>query len=382
MFRSLARRWWLLLALFTFLSLSVAVSGSTSAQCVIRTDWPTYVVQRGDTLFRIAQRYGTDSSTLAIANCLGDVNRINAGQVLRVPPGVLVTPPPIPTSRPPGATTSYNLRVTYQAFERGFMLFRADNSEISVYFGASSGGLRNFPVSSYSSLPENPVFDLPPGGFIKPSFGFGKVWGNFADVRAALGWAISGEQGYTTVVTRYAIGVFDWVRPDSNRVLVSGPSSNRTWALNGAVVLPTPIPATPIPQVTTTQASYQTYEGGFMIWEANTGNVVTFYNGGDYAVFRARDYVNLPDNPVIDPTPTFFVRPLFALGKVWGNFPNVRFILGWATAPEQGWVTTFRTTAVAGGLSCTGFTLPDGRQIAYGLFGIGGGSRMWYAGSC
>jgi hypothetical protein len=374
-----SRKGLLWLALVSLFSLSVAISGSASAQCTPRFDWPTYVVQPGDTLYRVALRYGTDSTTLAIANCLPNINRIEVGQVLRVPPGVLVTPPPVVTP-PPTAGRGYNLNVTYQAFERGFMLFRRDNAEISVYSGSASGSLRNFPVSSYTNLPDNP-FAAAPAGLIRPIFGFGKVWGNYPDIQAALGWAVGNEQGYITTVTRYGIGVFDWVRPDSNRVLVSGPGNNRTWALNGTVILPTPIPPTPAPSVTTTQASYQVYEGGFMIWEANTGNVVVFYNDSTYRVFPARDYVNLPDNPVLDATPFGRVRPLFALGKVWGNFSDVRFALGWAIAPEQGWITTFRTNSVAG-ITSTCFALPDGRQVSYGIYGIGGGTRMWYTGAC
>jgi len=78
-----ARRWLMVLALISVLSLSLAVSGSVGAQCTPRYDWPTYTVQPGDTLYRIALRYGTDSTTLAIANCLTDINRIEVGQVLR-----------------------------------------------------------------------------------------------------------------------------------------------------------------------------------------------------------------------------------------------------------------------------------------------------------
>jgi hypothetical protein len=73
---------------------------------------------------------------------------------------------------------------------------------------------------------------------------------------------------------------------------------------------------------------------------------------------------------------------LFALGKVWGNFTELRFVIGWALAPEQGWITTFRTTSVSGTTS-TCFALPDGRIVSYGTFGIGGGTRFWqYVGVC
>jgi lysozyme len=45
----------------------------------------TYVVQRGDRLSRIAQRYGISMSVLAQVNGISDPNRIYAGQVLVIP---------------------------------------------------------------------------------------------------------------------------------------------------------------------------------------------------------------------------------------------------------------------------------------------------------
>ena len=44
----------------------------------------TYVVQPGDTLSEIASRYGTTYQNLAAINGIGDPNRINVGQVLKV----------------------------------------------------------------------------------------------------------------------------------------------------------------------------------------------------------------------------------------------------------------------------------------------------------
>ncbi len=44
----------------------------------------TYVVQPGDTLSGIASRYGTTYQNLAAINGIGDPNRINVGQVLKV----------------------------------------------------------------------------------------------------------------------------------------------------------------------------------------------------------------------------------------------------------------------------------------------------------
>ncbi len=68
--------------------------------CVPRTDWLfRYTVYPGDTLSGIAQRAGVSTTTLASGNCIADVNRIFAGQVLRVPRDV--PPPPPPTTSTP-----------------------------------------------------------------------------------------------------------------------------------------------------------------------------------------------------------------------------------------------------------------------------------------
>jgi LysM repeat protein len=45
----------------------------------------SYTVQRGDTLSRIARRYGVDMNVLARVNNIRDVNKIFVGQVLSIP---------------------------------------------------------------------------------------------------------------------------------------------------------------------------------------------------------------------------------------------------------------------------------------------------------
>ena len=71
----------------------------------------THVVQRGETLFRIAQRYGISLDTLMAANGIEDATRIHAGNKLRVSRLDAVAPPaasndapspaPAQESRPP-----------------------------------------------------------------------------------------------------------------------------------------------------------------------------------------------------------------------------------------------------------------------------------------
>lgn len=53
----------------------------------------TYVVQQGDTLAKIAARYGTSWYDIAVANNISNPNRIYAGQVLVIPAYVTYTRP-------------------------------------------------------------------------------------------------------------------------------------------------------------------------------------------------------------------------------------------------------------------------------------------------
>jgi LysM repeat protein len=75
----------------------------------------TYTVQPGDTLFRIAVRFGTTPQAIAQANGIVNINRIFVGQVLRIPTGGGTTPPPTPTpggntgNPPPPGTVSFAL---------------------------------------------------------------------------------------------------------------------------------------------------------------------------------------------------------------------------------------------------------------------------------
>ncbi|MEZ4667251.1 MAG: LysM domain-containing protein [Anaerolineae bacterium] len=73
---------------------------SVPTACIPRADWNfSYIVQPGETLFRIAQQFNVSTSALQQANCLSDPNQIQAGQFLRVP-SQLATPKPteLPTS--------------------------------------------------------------------------------------------------------------------------------------------------------------------------------------------------------------------------------------------------------------------------------------------
>ena len=60
--------------------------------------YPIYVVDRGDTLKNIAIRYGTTVEALASLNGIYNYNLIYVGQILNVPSGSYIPPAPAPSS--------------------------------------------------------------------------------------------------------------------------------------------------------------------------------------------------------------------------------------------------------------------------------------------
>lgn len=47
----------------------------------------TYKVKKGDTLSKIAEKFGTTVTRLAAINQIANVNKISVGQILRLPSG-------------------------------------------------------------------------------------------------------------------------------------------------------------------------------------------------------------------------------------------------------------------------------------------------------
>jgi len=89
------------------------------------------------------------------------------------------------------------------------------------------------------------------------------------------------------------------------------------------------------------QTAYQTFEHGAMIWSNQIGwfeleVIYVLYNDGSY--LRYDDTFD----PAVDPTsggetpPAGLAEPVFGFGKLWREHPDVRAVLGWATAGETG----------------------------------------------
>jgi hypothetical protein len=106
----------------------------------------------------------------------------------------------------------------------------------------------------------------------------------------------------------------------------------------------------------TTQAAYQPYGQGLMVWRQDTGTIYVFGLGLGY--YPQSSYEGLPDNVCTDLAPGV-ICPINGFGRIWGNEPYIRRTLGWPTAGEQ----AYTATIVSRGIQLVSITLPDGRKV-------------------
>lgn len=124
-----------------------STSEAPAAPPVVATSAPTaglqYVVRSGDTLFRIAVRFGTTVRALAEANNIANPSLIYAGRTLLIPG---VTPTPTPTEAPTSAPTSTPVPepTTTYIVRRGDTLYRiAINNRTTISRLVALNNLRN-----------------------------------------------------------------------------------------------------------------------------------------------------------------------------------------------------------------------------------------------
>lgn len=87
-----------------------------------------------------------------------------------------------------------NVQMVYQPFERGSMLWRADQRQIIVFYG--DGKFAIYPDTFTDG--DNLALPIPPANLYVPQRGFGKVWLGDASLQQQLGWATAVEQSYTS----------------------------------------------------------------------------------------------------------------------------------------------------------------------------------------
>ncbi len=178
---------------------------------------------------------------------------------------------------------------------------------------------------------------------------------------------------------------------------ITGYVSGRYVKINSSSTTLTPAPIVTVPDETTcskmlffsnspldicvgaavkTQAAFQTYEHGFMIWLADSGDIWVFINAGSrspWLHFRQSDYAGFSDNTLS--APSGLVQPINGFGRVWGHVRGVsqtylKNELGWATASEVSYTATWQFYGAASVMN-TYITMPDGR-IADAYNGMAG----------
>lgn len=124
-------------------------------------------------------------------------------------------------------------------------------------------------------------------------------------------------------------------------------------------------------------AAIQSFQGGYMIWIQQVGQVWALYNGSD---LENGHWFSYPDTfhegePETDTTivpPVGLYQPRRGFGKVWRQATEVRRALGWALSPEMGYTTTWtfdgnRYTLVG----------PSGEQFVLIYSPTGDASQTW-----
>lgn len=103
-------------------------------------------------------------------------------------------------SQATAGVTRRQTAAAYQMFDNGYMIWLAYNDQIYVLVGG--GRYQVFPPNILNENLRNETIGIqPPPLRFEPRSGFGIVWRRDASLRAAIGWALHLETGYTATVT-------------------------------------------------------------------------------------------------------------------------------------------------------------------------------------
>jgi hypothetical protein len=119
-----------------------------------------------------------------------------------------------------GCPTGTESAFTYAAeqnFEHGYMFWDGDGKRVYV-FSTTANTWRSYADTWVDGEPP-PVVLTPPTGYYQPVRGFGKVWIDYPEVRAMLGWATGQEHSDAAAWQAFAHGAMLWTDSRIIRVL-------------------------------------------------------------------------------------------------------------------------------------------------------------------
>jgi murein DD-endopeptidase MepM/ murein hydrolase activator NlpD len=158
--------------IFALLAVMIAAVPAASAQATCGNS-TVHTVRAGETLFRIARRYGSDVPTVAAANGLSNPNRIYVGQQLRIPcPGTSPLVPGGTTGSPsPAPVTAAQLLQPGETLTVPDNLSCASFRATSPLDGLANGSNRFYwnPAPGATSYRVN-IYNLQFGGFRTASY--------------------------------------------------------------------------------------------------------------------------------------------------------------------------------------------------------------------
>lgn len=133
----------------------------------------------------------------------------------------------------------YGSVFAYQRFERGRMLWIAQQSRIYIlYEDGDEPGWEVYPDEWKEGMPESDPAFAPPEGLLQPVRGFGMVWRSNPAVRDRLGFGIEGETSYTSDYQGdpvVASGQMALRLVDGTIIVLDGTS--RAWRISDAVLV-------------------------------------------------------------------------------------------------------------------------------------------------
>lgn len=311
-------------------------SQETAVPCLPRTDWPTYIIAAGDTLYNLARNANTTVTALTEANCLENPENLLPGQTIYLPERPLTpTPPPTPTPTPDlnaAKPEILNFAIDVPAFRPG------PGEKIRVIWestGSSTQICFNYALNIY-----NECYQVAPAGVLTHTLkGDDPVADHWLDVTLEARNTTSSTTASERVKLHchnqwFADGISEWCP---------------TLAADGSF------------------AQAQWFEGGLIIHANHSAMVIFEEPGTPCLAYSFLPNLSMDTSFLQPPDGRFLPDP--ALGKLYlGQFrlsETIRPRLEWATSEllEFAWETQCEETPT--GLGQCFASAPDGRVYKY-----------------